>query len=80
MKINNIKSNQLQVIDRMPLKNIESLNPTLHGEGHNDTPPLSSCALGIAFWGTPIGWQFLFTLTFDSSFYFGAKIDVQKVL
>ena len=46
-------------------------------------PPLSeisSCASGIAFWGTPIGWQFLFTLIFDSSFCFGAKNNLEKFL
>ena len=35
---------------------------------------------GIAFWGTPIGWQFLFTLIFGSSFYFGGKNYLEKVL
>ena len=31
-------------------------------------------------WGVKTGWQFLVTLIFDSSFCFGAKNDLEKVL
>ena len=41
---------------------------------------MCSCVSGFAFGGTPIGWQFLFTLIFESSFCLRAKNDLEKVL
>ena len=40
------------------------------GGGHNGPPWAKS--------GTPIGWQFQFTLIFDSSFCFGPKNDIEQ--
>ena len=49
------------------------------GGCHIAPPPWAKSASGIAFWGTPIGWQFLFTLIFESSLCFMAKNDLEKV-
>ena len=45
-------------------------------------PPskISSCTPGIAFWGVPIGWQFLFTLILSGNICFWAKNYLEKIL
>ena len=46
------------------------------------TPPskISSCSLGIAFWVTQVGWQFLSTLILSGNICFWAKNYLEKIL
>ena len=60
-----------------------SFNPTLSGGGVIMPPPpseISSCSLGIAFWVTQVGWQFISTLILSGNICFWAKNYIEKVL